>query len=59
MKLRTRFGGALLIRIAGCISVLDHVGRLDIVVVVDVRLAIVKTAHLARRVFGGGVEWPS
>ena len=30
-----------------------------IVVVVDVRPAIVKTAHLARRVSGGNVEWPS
>jgi len=28
------------------------------VVVVDLRLAIVKTAHLARRVSGGDIEWP-
>jgi hypothetical protein len=30
-----------------------------IIVVVDVRLGIVKTAHLARRLSGGEIEWPS
>jgi hypothetical protein len=30
-----------------------------IIVVVDIRLGIVKTAHLARRLSGGDVEWPS
>jgi hypothetical protein len=33
--------------------------RVRIVVVVDVRRGIVKTAHLARRLSGGEVEWPS
>ena len=30
-----------------------------VVVVVDVELALVKTAHLARKPSGGAVEWPS
>jgi hypothetical protein len=30
-----------------------------IMVVVDIRMGIVKTAHLARRLSGGEVEWPS
>ncbi|MHC4126916.1 MAG: hypothetical protein ACYTE6_09850 [Planctomycetota bacterium] len=30
-----------------------------IMVVADVRLGVVKTAHLARRLSGGEVEWPS
>jgi hypothetical protein len=33
--------------------------RVSILVVVDIRLGIVETAHLARHRSGGEVEWPS